>query len=233
VPQRQLLHAPVGVELEALAVMPYCFTTMFLAVRSTGLAPSNAPGRRVLVNGASGGLGQLALQLLTGWGSEVTAVCSDRHHATCLALGAHRAIPRGREHIEALPPVFDVVLNFGAWSDDDALAAKLASRALGHATTVHPLMANFDNEGWTGGLRSSLRQWRSMRSVVRGRSPRAAYVWTVFKPDPLALDTLGAHLLKHQCALPVGITCSLEDAAEAFEHVSTARTGRAVLLPRQ
>ena len=233
-PQRQLLRAPAGIELEALAVIPYCFTTMFLAVRSTGLAPSNAPGRRVLVNGASGGLGQLALQMLAGWQSHVTAVCSDRHHATCLALGAQEVITRGRSgHIEVLPAEFDVVLNFGDWSDDHALATRLAPRALGHATTVHPLMANFDNEGWMNGLRSSLRQWRAMRAVVRGRSPRAAYVWTTFKPDRQALDALGAHLQRRRCSLPTGITCSLEDAAEAFEHVSGGRPGRAVLLPRR
>ena len=75
VPQEQLRAAPAEVDLETLAVLPYSFSTMWLALRSSGLDAANAAGMRVLVNGASGALGQLSLQLLRAWGGEVTAIC--------------------------------------------------------------------------------------------------------------------------------------------------------------
>ena len=66
VPQDQLVAAPDMAEPVALAVLPYSFTTMWLAVRSTGLSASNAAAARVLVLGACGGLGQLGQNRLVG-----------------------------------------------------------------------------------------------------------------------------------------------------------------------
>ena len=69
-----VLQAPDGSNLQALAAIPYSFVTMWLAVRGAGLTRENAPGRRVLVHGAAGGLGTLALQMLTTWGAKITAI---------------------------------------------------------------------------------------------------------------------------------------------------------------
>ena len=160
-PEEQLLAAPEGVDLETLACLPYSFTTMWLALRSTGLAAANAAGVRVLVNGASGALGRLSLQLLRALGQRGHARSAGAARATdCLALGAVRAVERGPASIASLPSHFHVVLNFGSWDDDPALASRLGRDALGHATTVHPLLANFDRLGWLRGALASRREWR-------------------------------------------------------------------------
>ena len=70
VPQEQIRAAPDEVDLQTLAVLPYSFSTMWHALRSSGLTAANAAGLRVLVNGASGALGQLSLQLLRAWGGD-------------------------------------------------------------------------------------------------------------------------------------------------------------------
>ena len=59
-----LMTAPAGSDVQMLATLPYSFTTMWLAVRSTGLSADNAASKRVLISGASGALGRLALALL-------------------------------------------------------------------------------------------------------------------------------------------------------------------------
>jgi NADPH:quinone reductase-like Zn-dependent oxidoreductase len=64
VPQDLLLPAPDDVDPTALAALPYSFTTMWLALRSIGISGDNARGARVLINGANGGLGRLAMQVL-------------------------------------------------------------------------------------------------------------------------------------------------------------------------
>ncbi|HET7203668.1 MAG TPA: alcohol dehydrogenase catalytic domain-containing protein [Steroidobacteraceae bacterium] len=230
-PQEQLRVAPEDVDLDMLAVLPYSFSTMWLALRSSGLAAANAGGMRVLVNGASGALGQLSLQVLRAWGVEITAICGRGKGPFCLALGAVRAVERGSESIASLPSHFHVVLNFGSWDDEPALASRLGRDALGHVTTVHPLLANFDRLGWLRGALASRREWRALRSDVARRAPRARYGWTLFQPDAEALDVLAAGLRERKFSLEVGLRAPLEDASAAFAHVTMGKAGRAVLLP--
>jgi NADPH:quinone reductase-like Zn-dependent oxidoreductase len=231
VPESLLLAAPDGVDATSLAVLPYSFTTMWIALRSMQLSASNAAGKRVLVHGAAGALGRLALQVLAGWGSRVTAICDVGKADDCRALGAPHAVERGPNAIASLPADFDVVLNFATWDDELALASRLCSEALGHATTVHPLLGNFDQLGWVRGALASRRDAKAVRSAVQRRSPRARYVWTIFKPDPEALAALGAGVRERRFSLPVGLSVPFEKAGMAFAHLSAGKAGRAVLLP--
>jgi hypothetical protein len=50
------------------------------------------------------------------------------------------AVERGPQAISSLPKDFEVALNFASWDDELALASRLGANALGHATTVHPLL---------------------------------------------------------------------------------------------
>jgi NADPH:quinone reductase-like Zn-dependent oxidoreductase len=231
VPQELLRVAPDAADPASLAVLPYSFTTMWLALRAAGLKAGNARGARVLVHGASGGLGQLALQQLRHWGSRVTALCGTGRREAALALGAQMAVERGPLSISSLPADFDAVLNFASWDDDDRLASRLGPKALGQATTVHPLLANFDRLGWLGGAWTSRNDRQCVRAVVAGRASRARYAWTIFEPDREALNALASGVNAGRLSLPVGIAVPFAKAAAAFEHVSAGRPGRAVLLP--
>ena len=231
VPQSLLLRAPDGADAASLAVLPYSFTTMWLALRSTGLNAANAAGKRVLVHGAAGALGRLALQLLSRWGSRVTAICDVGKADECRALGAEHAVERGPQAIASLPADFGVVLNFASWDDELALASRLSSDALGHATTVHPLLGHFDRLGWVRGALASRRDTKAVRAAVRRRSARARYGWTIFKPDREALAALEAGVRERRLSLPVGANVPLDGAATAFAHIAAGKAGRAVLLP--
>jgi NADPH:quinone reductase-like Zn-dependent oxidoreductase len=231
VPQALLLPAPDDADPAALATLPYSFTTMWLALRSTGITAGNARGARVLINGANGGLGRLAMQVLRHWGSEITAICGKGQRQAGLDLGAKVAVEHGPGCIEALPADFDAVLNFANWDDDALLASRLGPRALGQATTVHPLLANFDRLGWLGGAWACRRDRNHARAVVASRAPKARYAWTIFKPDQEALAALADGIRARRLALPVGIAVPLANAIAAFNHVSAGLPGRAVLLP--
>jgi len=231
VPQEQLVAAPKRASSSSLAMLPYSFTTMWLALTSTGLRRSNATGARVLVNGANGGLGQLALQVLHRWGSRVTAICAQGTRKDCVALGAELALERGPGAIESLPSDYHAVLNFGGWDDDPSLASRLDPDAFGHATTVHPLLANFDRLGWLRGALASRCGWTRVRPRVAERAPKARYAWTVFKLDRAALDALAAGVREYGLSLPVGLAVPFAHASAAFAHVASAKAGRAVLFP--
>ena len=231
VSQDMLRPAPVGADPTALAVLPYSFTTMWLALRASGLSAANARGARVLVHGAGGGLGRLAVQWLAHWNSDVTAICNPADLRQLVELGARVAVERGPLSIQSLPDDFDVVLNFASWDDDVRLASRLGPKALGQATTVHPLLANFDRLGWLGGAWATRRDRQRVRATLHARAPEARYAWTIFKPDREALDALAEGVRARRLALPVGLAVPLADAEAAFRHVSAGLPGRAVLLP--
>jgi reticulon-4-interacting protein 1, mitochondrial len=230
VPQDLLRPAPDEADPTALAVLPYSFTTMWLALRSIGINADNARGARVLINGANGGLGRLAMQVLNHWGSKITAICGKGQQQIGLDLGARVALEHGPDCIESLPADFDAVLNFANWDDEALLASHLSARAMGHATTVHPLLSNFDRLGWLGGALASRRDRSRVRAVVASRAAKASYVWTIFKPDREALDALAEGVRARRLVLPIGIAKSFDNAIAAFDHVSGGRPGRAVLL---
>lgn len=138
---------------------------------------------------------------------------------------------RGPGTIASLPADFDVVLSFASWDDELALASRLGPNALGHATTVHPLLSRFDRLAWLRRVLASRRDKRIVESAVRRRAAAARYSWTTFKPDPQALASLGAGVREHRFSLPVGLSVGLDQAELAFAHVLAGRRGRALLQP--
>ena len=94
--------------------------------RVPAFRPQTARGRKVLVSGAAGGLGQLALQLLRHWGAVVTAVDLERNLDRCAGLGAAALVARESAAMARLPADFAAVLNFGKLGR--RRAARAASR---------------------------------------------------------------------------------------------------------
>lgn len=228
---RHLRAAPPNYTSPELAALPYTFTTCWLALQSVGLDPHNAKGKEVLVHGASGGLGQLALQVLNRWGARVTAVCSTAHVQTCKDLGAAVVVDRTRRALSTLHTCYDASLNFAVWQDDAALISRLKPGAMGHATTVHPLLDSIDVHGWIQGGWRAFRAWSAMRDLTTATAGRSArYAWTIFQPHAQALDALklllDANMGLH---LPLGLIVPLAHGEQAFSHVAQQRAGRAIL----
>ena len=115
-----------------------------------GITRQNAGGKNVLVHGAAGGLGMLALQTLSHWRAQATAIAKASDLATCLKAGAADAVARDDNPFAKLSGRFDATLNFAAWDDESKLLSCLREGALGQATTVHPLVQSLDERGWIG-----------------------------------------------------------------------------------
>ncbi|MGO9700075.1 MAG: alcohol dehydrogenase catalytic domain-containing protein [Xanthobacteraceae bacterium] len=224
-----VLRAPPGGDLQALAALPYSFVTMWLAVRGAGLTRENAAGKKVLVHGAGGGLGTLALQTLSAWGAKITAVALPPTLDGCLQAGAAEVVDGSKTPLSSLGRVFDATLNFAAWGDDVALIGCLRDGALGHATTVHPLLGNFDSYGWVRGALRSFSEKKNHRAALPTGTRN--YAWTLFRPDGQALSELARLVAQRRLSLPIGICKPLGEAAEAFDHVRKGRPGRALLIP--
>jgi len=227
-PLAWLRPAPEGADLGALAALPYTFTTAWKALKAVGLVEGAATHRHVLVHGAGGGLGRIAIHLAKRRGAHVTAVCSARDADACRGLGADTVVDRRRTPLTALAADHDVTLNFATWADDAALIDRLApGRGGAHATAVHPLLAHVDALGPIRGGWHALRDHAALRRRAAARG--ASYHWVVFAPDPAALDELAALTAAGALALPIGACEPLDRADRLFRHVADRADGRAVL----
>ncbi|HSC86366.1 MAG TPA: NAD(P)-dependent alcohol dehydrogenase [Polyangiaceae bacterium] len=89
VPETSLVAKPVGLDFEQAAAIPLAALTALLALRDRGELEA---GQRVLIQGASGGVGSFAVQLARHLGAHVTAVTSTRNLELVGRLGADRVI---------------------------------------------------------------------------------------------------------------------------------------------
>jgi NADPH:quinone reductase-like Zn-dependent oxidoreductase len=97
---------PTGVDPVEAASLPVVGPTALRAVRSIAIRP----GERVLVRGATGGVGSLMTQMAAAAGGEVTALVGPRNASFATGLGATRALDYHGLNVDDLPP-FDVVLD--------------------------------------------------------------------------------------------------------------------------
>lgn len=105
---RNVVHKPDNVSFEQAAAVPVAAITALQAVRDAGKV---GPGTRVLVNGASGGVGIYAVQIAKSLGAHVTGVSSTRNVELVLSLGADRAVDYTREDFTRSSERYDVIID--------------------------------------------------------------------------------------------------------------------------
>jgi NADPH:quinone reductase-like Zn-dependent oxidoreductase len=110
--QSKLVMKPDNVSFEQAAAVPLAGLTALQGLRDTGKVQ---PGEKVLINGASGGVGTFAVQIAKSLGAHVTAVCSPRNLDQARMIGADRVVDYTREDFtksgERYDLIYDIVAN--------------------------------------------------------------------------------------------------------------------------
>ena len=146
-PRGKIVRKPATLTFEQAAAVPVAAVTALQALRDQAQV---RPGQRVLINGASGGVGTFAVQIAKALGAQVTGVCSTRNTGLVASIGADAVIDYTREDFTRGTQRFDVLV-------DNA-----ANHSLSHCRRVltprGTLVPNANTKGrWIGGYSRTIR----------------------------------------------------------------------------
>jgi NADPH:quinone reductase-like Zn-dependent oxidoreductase len=119
------------------------------------------PGQKVLINGASGGVGKFAVQIAKAFGADVTAVCSTRNVAMVRSIGADHVIDYTQADFTNSSQRYDLIIdNVGTHSLSEYRRVLNPTGAL--------VMVGGPNDGpWIGPLSGSIKAMLVHRSLAR------------------------------------------------------------------
>lgn len=213
--QDNLALVPSDVDVAEAASLPMAGAVALQALRDHTVV---GPETKVLINGASGGIGSLAVQISKSLGAHVTAVCSGRNVELVRSLGADRVIDYTVDDFTEMPDRYDVVL-------DNVSTHSL--RSLRRVLT--PTGALIPNGGSIGGPTFGsigyLARAKIMSVFIRQRF--VTFMSTVRQQDLVEL----AAMLEAGTARPVIDTVyPLADVAAALDHVGAGHARGKVLV---
>ena len=204
VPASQLINKSVGLTFEEAGASVMSGLTALIAIRDVGKV---GPGTRVLINGASGGVGTFAVQIAKGLGAEVTGVCSTRNLELVRSLGADHVIDYTEEDFTRSAPRYDVIFDNVLNHSPSATARVLTPTGIFIPNSI----------GNTGGLLAGLpRMARAALMRLRRTDVQFVKDWVVNREN---LSDLAILLESGDVKVVIDKIYSLSETANAVGHM--------------
>lgn len=211
VPEKYVARKPASLTFEQAAAVPMAAVTALQGLRDVG---SVQPGHKVLINGASGGVGTFAVQIAKALGAEVTAVCSTSKIDLTQSLGADHVIDYAKEDFTRNGRQYDLIL------------AVNGDRSLGDYERV--LMPN-GTYAMVGGSNSQIFQ-ALLRGPIKSRSGGKRFTTVSAKPNQADLEVMN-DLIETGRVRPVVDRCyPLSETAEALRYVEAGHARGKVVI---
>ena len=212
----KLVAKPANLSFAQAAVTAVSGITALQALTDVGGAQ---PGQRVLIVGASGGVGSFAVQLAKALGADVTAVASTRNLDFLRSLGADQVVDYTAEDFTTTDQRYDLIVDIGGRN-----SISPPSRVLTTTGTL-VIVGGEDGNRITGGV------GRQLRAMVL--SPFVKQRLTTFMSTEhySFMERLADHITTGAVTPAVQASFPLADAATGIEQLDTGRaTGKTVII---
>jgi NADPH:quinone reductase-like Zn-dependent oxidoreductase len=203
--RKGVARKPANVSFEEAAAVPVAALTALQALRDKGHIEQ---GQKVLVNGASGGVGTFAVQIAKALGAEITAVCSTKNVDRMRSLGADRVIDYTREDFTRSGGRYDLLLDVAGSKSWSQCKRVLAPRAI-----VVLVGGRKGSNRMLGPLGHAIRMWLGSLGSRR----KAVFFIAKFNRDDM--NVLAELLESGKVAPVVERSYPLSETPDAIRHV--------------
>jgi NADPH:quinone reductase-like Zn-dependent oxidoreductase len=219
---RAVVAKPSNVTFEQAAAVPVAAITALQGLRDKGHIQS---GQKVLVNGASGGVGTFAVQITKSFGAEVTGVCSTRNVDLVRSIGADHVIDytkedftNGTEHYDL---IFDLVCNHSFTARRRVLTP--------HGICV---MAGIGGAGWHDGILGKIVG--ELYAIARSRFIEQKFVAYIASFNQKDMMTLAELMQSGKIKPVIDRTYKLSEVSKALWYLQEGHArGKVVLSVEQ
>ena len=211
VPENALVLKPTTLSFEEAAAVPQEALTALQGLRDKGHIQK---GQKVLINGASGGIGTFAVQLAKAFGAEVTAVCSTRNVDIVGSIGANHVIDYTQEDFTRNGQRYDLILAVNGYHSISAY-----KRAL-HPEGVYVM---------TGGSNAQLFQAMLLGPLV-SRTGRQKMGNSAHKPNQKDLMFMKELLEASKVKPVIDRRFPLRDVADAIRYLEAGHAQGKVVI---
>jgi NADPH:quinone reductase-like Zn-dependent oxidoreductase len=213
----RLVTKPANLSFEQAAAIPVAAMTALQGLRDEAKVQ---PGQKVLINGASGGVGTFAVQIAKALGADVTGVCSARNVELVRSLGADRVIDYKREDFTRGTERYDVVL------DVVGIHSLNAMRGVLKPTGVLVLVGGGgpDAGNWIGALGRPVKAFFLSPFVDQQMS------FFISNVNPEDLGVVTALIEAGKVRAVLDRTYALAETAEAIRYMETGRARAKVII---
>ena len=209
---------PANMTFEQAASVPVAAITALQGLRDKGKIQ---PGQKVLINGASGGVGTFAVQIAKSFGTEVTGVCSTRNVDLVRSIGADHVIDYTKEDFTKTDQRYDLIFD---------LVGNHSFPERRHILNPNGIcvMAGVGGAGWHDGM--GMRLAGELNAYVRSRfvsQKFVAYIATLNKAD---LTILGDLMQSGKMTPVIDRTYKLNETPDALRYLETGHARGKVVI---
>lgn len=216
--ESKLALKPAAATFEQAAASAISGITALQALTTVGEVQA---GQRVLILGASGGVGSFAVQLAKALGADVTGVASTGKLDLVRSLGADRAIDYTTDDATDGREQYDLVLDIGGRTPVRHLRRALTSRG----TLV--IVGGENGGNWTGGI------GRQLRAMLLSPFTRQRLTTFVSKESHTYIEQLATFIASGEVTPALGERFSLDRVADAIRQIEAGATrGKSVIVIR-
>ena len=215
---RAVVLKPPNVTFEQAASVPVAAITALQGLRDKGKIQ---PGQKVLINGASGGVGTFAVQIAKSFGTEVTGVCSTRNLDMVRSIGADHVIDYTKEDFTKTDQRYDLIFDLVGNHSFSERRRVLNPNGI-------CVMAGVGGAGWHDGI--GMRLAGELNAFVRSRFVSEKFITYIATLNKADLTILGDLMRAGKVTPVIDKTYKLNEIRDALRYLETGHARGKVVI---